>query len=186
MDALVTRVAALERSVCSAEDNAQAENLLAQVTLIERQLGKTLSEHPALTLGFEKYEKLRDVIDGDGDLELSRRMLGVDAKMELILLNSDFQKTLSSMRAIRDLQPRVNQPEYAAAAELLPQLRKIELLHDDQTSSFAQVAADISSIVDRYRAETEALSEIFISWDRMLTAIERKVSTLEAAKVADD
>ncbi|PIA18856.1 hypothetical protein COEREDRAFT_84808 [Coemansia reversa NRRL 1564] len=186
MDALVTRVAALERCVCSVEDNTQVENLLGQVALIERQLGKTLSEHASLALGFEKYEKLRDVIDGDGDIELSRRMLGVDAKMELILLNSDFQKTLSSMRNIRDLQPRVNQPEYATAAALLPQLHKIELLHADQTSNFGQVVAEISSIVDRYHAETEALSEIFITWDRMLTTIERKVSALEAAKAADD
>ncbi|KAJ2079245.1 hypothetical protein H4R24_003906 [Coemansia sp. RSA 988] len=186
MDSLLTRVASLERSVCSVESNTQVENLLAQVALIERQLGKTLDEHPALALGFDKYETLRDVIDGDGDLELDRRMLGVDAKMELILLNGDFQKTLSSVRAIRDLQSRINQPEYAAAAELLPQLRKIELQHDDQTSGFVQVVADISSIVDRYHAETEALSEIFISWDRMLNSIERKVSTLEAAKAAND
>ncbi|KAJ2613995.1 hypothetical protein H4S08_001920 [Coemansia sp. RSA 1365] len=182
MDALVTRVAALERCVCSVENNTQVENLLGQVALIERQLGKTLDEHASLALD----EKLRDVIDGDGDIELSRRMLGVDAKMELILLNSDFQKTLSSMRTIRDLQPRINQPEYATAVALLPQLHKIELLHADQTSNFGEVVAEVTSIVDRYHAETEALSEIFITWDRMLTTIERKVSTLEAAKAADD
>ncbi|KAJ1728678.1 hypothetical protein LPJ61_003907 [Coemansia biformis] len=174
MDVLGTRLEALERRVGGAADRTGAEGLAAQVAHIERRLSKILADNAALALGLEKYEKLRDVIEGDGDMELQRRLLGVDAKVELILLNEDAPAVLSDLRTIHDLQSRINQPEYAAVAGLLPQVCGLEQRHGGQAAEFRQVVAEVSSLVDRYHAETEALSEMFIRWDQALTAIERR------------
>ncbi|KAI9505843.1 hypothetical protein GGI25_001251 [Coemansia spiralis] len=180
MDIIFTRIEALERSVYSnAQDTVHSENIVGQVALVERQLNKTLSENRTLALGLEKYEKLRDIIDGDGDIELSRSLLGVNAKTELILLNDGALNTLSDMRIIADLQSKVNQPEYAAAAEQLSKSQQLERRHRDQAAVFRQAVADISLVIDKYHAETEVLSEMFVEWDRILTTIERKVSELE-------
>ncbi|KAJ2757498.1 hypothetical protein IWQ56_006250 [Coemansia nantahalensis] len=180
MDILEARLDALERRVGA----GSGKDLAAQVAQMERQLAAILADNAALALGLEKYEKLRDVIEGDGDLELQRRMLGAGAKAELILLNEDAPRTLSDLRTIRDLQARINQPEYAAAAELLPRIGELEQAHGGQAAEFRQVADEVTSLVDRYHAETEALSESFLGWDRALAAIERQVAKLEAARHA--
>ncbi|KAJ1853835.1 hypothetical protein H4R99_004338 [Coemansia sp. RSA 1722] len=191
MDLLVSRLEALERAVYSAERHAEAaahldsstrNGLVEQVLQIERQLGKVLSENSALTTGLQKYEKLRGSIDGDGDLELSRQLLGVNAKTELILLNDSAPHTFSDLRTINSLQGKINQPEYAAAAELLLRIKQsLEPENDHQMTEFKQVVADISSMVDRYHSEIDALSEMFVQWDRILVNIERKVTELENA-----
>ncbi|KAJ1644679.1 hypothetical protein J3B02_004949 [Coemansia erecta] len=191
MEILVSRLEALERAVYSAEHHTavRADNngssgagLVEQVLHIERQLGKVLSENSALGTGLQKYEKLRGSIDGDGDLELSRQMLGVNAKTELILLNDSALRILSDLRTIDGLQAKVNQPEYAAAAELLPRIKtSLEPENEQQMAEFKQAVADISSMVDRYHTEIDALSEMFIQWDRILASMERKVTELENA-----
>ncbi|KAJ1807555.1 hypothetical protein LPJ56_004887 [Coemansia sp. RSA 2599] len=190
MDVLVSRLEALERAVYSAErhtpvhadNNHNNSGLVEQVLQIERQLGKVLSENSALGTGLQKYEKLRGSIDGDGDLELSRQLLGVNAKTELILLNDSALRTLPDLRTIDSLQGKVNQPEYAAAAELLPRIKQsLEPENEQQMMEFKQVVADISSMVDRYHTEVDALSEMFVQWDRILANIERKVTELESA-----
>ncbi|KAJ2158563.1 hypothetical protein GGF46_003682 [Coemansia sp. RSA 552] len=181
MDVLGARLEALERSVCGEEPRQGSETLVAQVALVERQLSRTLSTHASLALALEKYDKLRDVIEGDGDLELRRRLLGVHSKTELVLMNEAAMKTLSEMRTIRDLQGRINQPEYTAAAELLPRMRALGEQYGGQVTEFRNVVDEVSDIVDRYHSETEALSELFIRWDHALTGIERKVAELEAA-----
>ncbi|KAJ1937474.1 hypothetical protein GGF37_005195 [Kickxella alabastrina] len=182
MDILNARLEALERNVYSAENRAATGNLVEQVAEIELQLSKTLSENASLAQGLEKYEKLRGTIDGDGDLELNRQMLGIAAKTELILLNDSALHTITDLRTIGDLQAKANQPEYAAAAELLPRLQQsLEPQHESQVADFRKVVDDISSIVDRYHSETEALSEMFVQWDQILTGIERKVLELESA-----
>ncbi|KAJ1722324.1 hypothetical protein LPJ53_003234 [Coemansia erecta] len=181
MDILVSRLEAIERIVCSTEHRpVSSEPLGEQVAQIERQLARLLADNSALSQGLEKYDRLRGTIDGDGDLELDRQLLGINAKAELILLNDSAQQTISEMRTIEGLQSKVNQPEYAAAAELLPKIKKsLEPENERQLAEFRRVVADISSIVDRYHTETEALSEIFIEWDRILTGLERKTSELE-------
>ncbi|KAJ1850589.1 hypothetical protein LPJ73_003379 [Coemansia sp. RSA 2703] len=181
MDILASRLEAIERIVYSTEQRkVSSETLGKQVTDIERQLARLLADNSALSQGLEKYEKLRGTIDGDGDLELDRQLLGINAKVELIMLNDSAQQTISELRTIEGLQSKVNQPEYAAAAELLAKIKNnLEPENEQQLAEFRQVVADISLIVDRYHAETEALSEIFIEWDRILTGLERKVSNLE-------
>ncbi|KAJ2574627.1 hypothetical protein GGH19_003661 [Coemansia sp. RSA 1807] len=180
MSVLTARIEALERSVCSSDADIHTANLAEQVALIERQLSKTLADHTSLARALEKYEALKDIIESDGDMELARRALGITAKAELILLNDDALKILSDLHTIRDLQPRISQPEYATAADLLPQVGELEKQHAQQASAFRQIVADISSVVDKYHADTEAMSEMFIRWDQTLTAIERKVTELEA------
>ncbi|KAJ1791200.1 hypothetical protein LPJ59_005029 [Coemansia sp. RSA 2399] len=184
MDDLVARLETLERGVYSnaksSADN-ESENLVGQVALIERQLSKALSENAALSIGLEKYEKLKDIIDADGDLERDRQLLGIGAKTELILLSGSASQTISDMRTISDMQSKINQPEYAKAAEQHAKTRVVEQQHIAQASEFRKVVADVSSVIDKYYAETEVLSEMFIQWDQALTTIERKVTDLEAS-----
>ncbi|KAJ1957049.1 hypothetical protein GGI12_005135 [Dipsacomyces acuminosporus] len=185
MDVVGSRLEALERTVYSASSSAEAANLAEEVAQIERQLAKTLAGNSSLAAGLQKCtNKLRDLIDGDGDLELHRRLLGVDAKTELILLNSDASQTLSDLRTIDGLQNKINQPEYKSAAEQVPRLQSIEAQHGSQASEFKNVVSDVSSLIDRYHSETEAVSEMFVEWDRVLASMERKVSELEAARAA--
>ncbi|KAJ2073415.1 hypothetical protein GGI09_007513 [Coemansia sp. S100] len=182
MDVLNARLEALERGVLSADGRTNnTENVSEQIAHIERCLAQVLADHAPLAQGLEKYTKLKGVIDGDGDLDLSRQLLGVGAKAELVLLNDSAVHTLSDLRTIRDLQRNISQPEYAAAAEVLSKARELELQHSKQAGELRRAVADISSVVDRYHAETEALSEMFVRWDQVLTGIEREVSVLEAA-----
>ncbi|KAJ1667669.1 hypothetical protein IW140_001274 [Coemansia sp. RSA 1813] len=166
MEDLVARLEALERGVYSnaksSTDAVVSENLVGQVALIE-------------------HEKLSDIIDADGDLERSRRLLGIGAKTELILLNDSASQTISDMRTISALQSNINQPEYTKAAEQQAKTQVVEQQHSIQAAEFRKIVADVSSVIDRYYAETEVLSEMFIQWDQTLTAIERKVAEMEAS-----
>ncbi|KAI8324425.1 hypothetical protein GQ54DRAFT_296124 [Martensiomyces pterosporus] len=184
MDVLNTRLEALERSVYAASSSVEMVNLVEQVAQVERQLNRTLAASSSLALGLQKYEKLSGVIDGDGDLDLHRRLLGMDAKAELILLNDGASQTLSDLSTIQDLQSRTNQPEYKTAADQIPKLHPIETKHGVQMSEFKSAVSDVSSLIDRYHSDTETLSEMFIQWDLILTTLERKVSELEAAQTA--
>ncbi|KAJ2588205.1 hypothetical protein EV177_009455 [Coemansia sp. RSA 1804] len=145
------------------------EDLVARLEMLER--GVYSSTH--LPTG-------EDIIDDDGALEHSRRLLGIGAKAELIMLNDTALQTVSDMRTIGDLQAQINRPEYSKAAEQQTRARAVEQQHSIQASEFRAVAADISSVIDRYYAETEVLSEMFVQWDQALTAIERKVADLES------
>ncbi|KAJ1863441.1 hypothetical protein LPJ78_004061 [Coemansia sp. RSA 989] len=181
MDALAARLESLERTVGAVGPTATvagSDNTAKQVSLIAHKLDKTIADYSSFQQLLDKYEKLRNIIEGDGDLELSRQLLGVTAKTEMILLNDDIQKIMSDLHIIRDLQPRINQPEYAAAASNLPLISQLEKQHEKQTGEFKHVVADISSLVDRYQAEMNALSEMFISWEQQLSAMERKVDLL--------
>ncbi|KAJ2006889.1 hypothetical protein GGI04_001232 [Coemansia thaxteri] len=182
MDVLNARLESLERSVLSADGPTSTENVSEQVALIERQLGRVLADHAPLTQGLEKYDRLKGIIDGDGDLDLSRRLLGLGAKTELILLNNGAMQTLADLRTIRDLQSKISQPEYSAAAELLPRARELEQRHCQQAAELKQAVADISSVVDRYHSETEALSELFIRWDQILAGLECGATELETKR----
>ncbi|KAJ2518390.1 hypothetical protein GGI11_002876 [Coemansia sp. RSA 2049] len=179
MEDLAARLEVLERGVYSSTHlptGEESENLVSQVALIEHKLNRALSENATLS----KDEKLRSIIDDDGALEHSRRLLGIGAKAELIMLNDTALQTVSDMRSIGDLQAQINRPEYSKAAEQQTRARAVEQQHNVQASEFRAVAADISSVIDRYYAETEVLSEMFVQWDQALTAIERKVADLES------
>ncbi|KAJ2737605.1 hypothetical protein GGI20_006408, partial [Coemansia sp. BCRC 34301] len=182
MDVLNARLEVLERGVLSADGRANSmENASEQISNLERRLGQVLADHAPLAQGLQRYSKLKGIIDGDGDLDLSRQLLGVGAKIELVLLNDSAVHMLGDLRTIRDLQGNISQPEYSTAAELLPRARQLEMQHSAQAQELRRAVADISSVVDRYHAETEALSELFVRWDQILTGIEREVAELEAA-----
>lgn len=181
MDVLNSRLETLERRIGGAASTTEdTADLSQQVALIERRLDNTLAENASLEIGLAKYEKLEDIIDGDGDLELDRRLMGLGVKVELLLLNRDAQQTLSHLRTVGELQSKINQPEYAAAAELLPQMQQLEHRHGKQVNEFKNLVVEVSSIIDQYHMETEALSEMFVQWDRTLSSIERKISELES------
>ncbi|KAJ2725290.1 hypothetical protein GGI07_001424 [Coemansia sp. Benny D115] len=182
MDVLASRLATLERLVFGDSDSVTEldTTLASQVLQIEHQLAKVLAENPSLAQGLGKYNKLQATIDGDSDIELQRGLLGVEAKAELILNNQTALQTLPYLRTIGDLQAKANQPEYKGLADELCKIeQKIEPQHEAQLADFKRVVEDISGIVDRYHAETQVLSEMFVRWDQLLTAMERKVLDAE-------
>ncbi|KAJ1950226.1 hypothetical protein EC988_004467 [Linderina pennispora] len=184
MDVIASRLDTLERLVYSkaAGTAAATTNLAEQVAVVDRELKRTLADQPVLSAGLQKYDRLRGLIDGDGDLELQRKLLGINAKLEIILLNDGAAQILSDLRTIKDLEPKANMPEYKTAAEQLPKAKAVEAAHVEQAEQFRQAVAEVSALIDRYHAETGALSEMFVEWDRVLTGLEHKAAQLEAAR----
>ncbi|CAI2183177.1 17070_t:CDS:2 [Funneliformis geosporum] len=102
----------------------------------------------------------------DSALAMERVILTPEAKAEIVISSANELKLVAeNLKQINELQSIIEAPEFK-----------------DQSSKANEVSARITQLLDSYNGIVNTLSEIFISWDHILSAIDANVSLLERAK----
>ncbi|CAI2183207.1 13198_t:CDS:2 [Funneliformis geosporum] len=133
----------------------------------------------------EIYEQTSELVSPfkDSALAMERVILTPEAKAEIVISSANELKLVAeNLKQINELQSIIEAPEFKGFEKLLPQLTPIETIHIDQSSKANEVSARITQLLDSYNGIVNTLSEIFISWDHILSAIDANVSLLERAK----
>ncbi|CAG8439900.1 6858_t:CDS:2 [Diversispora eburnea] len=168
------------------------EKLKEQVTLLKRvdEIKKEFNsilrdETDGLKSYLEIYDQVSDLVSPfkDSALSLERAILTPESKAEIISSSSEeLEKVAESLKQIDELQGIIDSTEFKGLDKLLPQVTPIEIKHIDQVAKTNEVSARVTNLLERYNGIINTLSEIFISWDHILTALESNISALERAK----
>jgi len=66
--------------------------------------------------------------------------------------------------------------------DLLPRLESLKEAHKEDLGTAAELERRIADVLKRYATRVDALSELFVDWNDVLTAAEDKVARLEREK----
>ncbi|KAI7856826.1 hypothetical protein BDC45DRAFT_566887 [Circinella umbellata] len=129
----------------------------------------------------ERYDTHVKLLDpADSTLAMERELLTTDTKLELLLAASDdLEKFAAQVRQVKSLEHVVSGSEYDALDTLGPQLSPLEAKHAEQAKQLDDITKRISQSMDSYNGIVNTLSEIFISWDDILSTMETHVTALE-------
>ncbi|CAG8774469.1 7166_t:CDS:2, partial [Racocetra persica] len=125
---------------------------------------------------------IRDEAD-DSALAMERVILTPEAKAEIVCSSAEELKLVAeNLGQIKDLQESIDAPEFKGLDKLFPQVTPIETSHVDQVARADEASAHITFLLDKYNIFVNILSEIFISWDHILSTLDAHISALERAK----
>ncbi|KAG0244860.1 hypothetical protein B0O80DRAFT_494013 [Mortierella sp. GBAus27b] len=130
----------------------------------------------------QKYEtsKLMSSLHGSHS---DRELLTLQAKSELVLAApDDLQKLAEESKEIQALQQCAEIGGLKNVEPQYPLLSKLETIHIEQHQQSNAASDRINKLTDDYNALINTLSEVFLSWDSLLTAAELKVSEAERTR----
>ncbi|CAO3636274.1 unnamed protein product [Mucor hiemalis] len=114
---------------------------------------------------------------------MEREILSPDVKLELLLTaQEDLEKFAQEVKQVKDLEYVVSGNEFNDVETLGPKLSTLEVSHTDQVKDLNDITNQVSQFMERYNGTVNTLSEIFISWDNILTNMETHVTALERQK----
>ncbi|CAG8631545.1 13885_t:CDS:2 [Funneliformis caledonium] len=163
-------------------------SLLKRVDELKKEFNTIIMERDGadgLKTFLEIYDQVSELISPfkDSALVMERVILTPEAKAEIVASSAnELELVAENLKQINELQSIIEAPEFKSFEKLLPQLTPIETIHIDQSSKANEVSARITNLLDTYNGIVNTLSEIFISWDHILTAIDANISLLERAK----
>jgi len=129
----------------------------------------------------EQYDQASSLVSPFVDnLALERKILTPEGKAEIVVASSEeLERVADSLKDIGELQGIIDAPEFKGLEKLFSLITPIESKHVDQIAQSNKASARITHLLDRYNRITNTLSEIFITWDQMLTTIDVHISALE-------
>jgi len=114
---------------------------------------------------------------------MERVILTPEAKAEIVASSAEeLGLVAENLKQIDELQSIIEAPEFKGLDKFLPQLTPVETIHVDQTAKSNEVSARVTHLLEKYNGIVNTLSEIFISWDHILSAIDANISALERAR----
>nr|CAG8532315.1 303_t:CDS:10 [Entrophospora candida] len=118
--------------------------------------------------------------DGADTLAMERVILTPEAKAEIIVSSAEeLEQVAENLKQIDELQSVIDAPEFKGLDKYLPEITPIEGKHIDQAARTNQVSARMTQLLDRYNGIVNTLSEIFISWDSILSTIDTNITEIE-------
>jgi len=163
-------------------------SLLKRVDEIKKDFNTIIRERDGtdgLKSFLETYDQVSECVSPfkDSALAMERTVLTPEAKAEIIASSSEELKLVAeNLKQIDELQPIIEAQEFKDLEKFLPQLTPIETVHIDQAAKANETSARITSLLEKYNGIVNTLSELFISWDNILTTIEANVSAIERAR----
>ncbi|KAF9094781.1 hypothetical protein BGX29_009365 [Mortierella sp. GBA35] len=159
--------------------NAPAGSLSRRVQKIETSLWSAARERKPTEEFLQKYEASNLITPPHGS-HSDRELLTFLAKTELILAAQDELQNLAEES--KDIQSLQRCAEIGGLKNVEPQypvLSKLETIHIEQCQESNKVSDKMNKLTDDYNSLINTLSEVFLSWDALLTAAELKVSEVE-------
>ncbi|KAF9952529.1 hypothetical protein BGZ72_006152 [Mortierella alpina] len=109
-----------------------------------------------------------------------RELLTLQAKTELILAaQEELQKLAEESKEIQSLQRCAEIGGLKNVESQYPVLSQLETVHIEQCQESNKISDRMNKLTDDYNSLINTLSEVFLSWDALLTAAEIKVSEVE-------
>ncbi|KAF9544102.1 hypothetical protein EC957_012397 [Mortierella hygrophila] len=168
----------------SHEMNATAAGSLSRrIQKIETTLWAAAKERKPTEEFLQKYEASNLITPANGS-HSDRELLTLLAKTELILAAQDELLKLSEeSKDIQSLQRCAEIGGLKNVESQYPVLSKLETIHIEQCQESNIVSDRVNKLTDDYNGLINTLSEVFLSWDALLTAAELKVSEVEKSRV---
>ncbi|CAG8615735.1 2643_t:CDS:2 [Dentiscutata heterogama] len=164
----------------------EQQALLKRVDEIKKVFNTTIrDEADGLKSFLEIYDQVSDLVSPfkDSALAMERVVLTPEAKAEIVCSSEEELKLIAdNLGQIKDLQEIIEAPEFKGFDKLFPQVTPIETSHIDQVARAEETSAHITSLLDKYNIFVNILSEIFISWDQILSTLDAHISALEREK----
>ncbi|CAG8623932.1 18152_t:CDS:2, partial [Acaulospora morrowiae] len=196
LSTLEFRVHHLEKSIFGYDTRSNKvlaqERLKEQLTLLKRvdEIKKDFNAlirdgADGLKSFLEIYDQVSDLVSPfkDSALAMERAILTPEAKAEIICSSAEELKIVAeNLKQINELQDIIDAPEFKGLDKLFPQITPIETKNIDQVAKTNEASARITHLLDRYNDIVNVLSEIFISWDHILSTLDANISALERAK----
>ncbi|KAF9281039.1 hypothetical protein BGZ68_006869 [Mortierella alpina] len=112
-----------------------------------------------------------------------RELLTLQAKTELILAaQEELQKLAEESKEIQNLQRCAEIGGLKNVESQYPVLSQLETVHIEQCQESNKISDKMNKLTDDYNSLINTLSEVFLSWDALLTAAEIKVSEVERSR----
>ncbi|KAG9071148.1 hypothetical protein KI688_008691 [Linnemannia hyalina] len=161
---------------------AAAGSLSRRIQKIETTLWAAAKERKPTEEFLQKYEASNLITPANGS-HSDRELLTLLAKTELILAAQDELLKLSEeSKDIQSLQRCAEIGGLKNVESQYPVLSKLETIHIEQCQESNIVSDKVNKLTDDYNGLINTLSEVFLSWDALLTAAELKVSEVEKSK----
>ncbi|KAF9356107.1 Dynactin subunit 3 [Mortierella sp. NVP85] len=129
-----------------------------------------------------KYESSKLMNNPHGS-HPDRELLSLQAKSELILAaQDDLHKLAEESKEIQSLQRCAEIGGLKNVEPHYPALSKLETIHIEQYQQSNAVSDRMNKLTDDYNGLINTLSEVFLSWDALLTAAELRVSEVERSR----
>ncbi|KAF9142358.1 hypothetical protein BGX30_002787 [Mortierella sp. GBA39] len=161
---------------------AAAGSLSRRIQKIETTLWAAAKERKPTEEFLQKYEASNLITPANGS-HSDRELLTLLAKTELILAAQDELLKLSEdSKDIQSLQRCAEIGGLKNVESQYPVLSKLETIHIEQCQESNIVSDRVNKLTDDYNGLINTLSEVFLSWDALLTAAELKVSEVEKSR----
>ncbi|KAK3831412.1 MAG: hypothetical protein JOS17DRAFT_144718 [Linnemannia elongata] len=158
---------------------AAAGSLSRRIQKIETRLWAAAKERKPTEEFLQKYEASNLITPANGS-HSDRELLTLLAKTELILAaQEELLKLSEESKDIQNLQRCAEIGGLKNVESQYPILSKLETIHIEQCQESNIVSDRVNKLTDDYNGLINTLSEVFLSWDALLTAAELKVSEVE-------
>lgn len=198
LSTLEFRVHHMEKSIFGYDTRSNKvlayERLKEQLTLLKRvdEIKKEFNAiirdgADGLKSFLEIYDQVSDLVSPfkDSALAMERTILTPEAKAEIISSSAEeLEIVAENLKQIDELQGVIDSPEFKGLDKLFPQITPIETKNIEQVAKTNEVSDRVTYLMDRYNDTINTLSEIFISWDHILSTLDTNVSALERAKTS--
>jgi hypothetical protein len=165
--------------------NSEQISLLKKVDEIKKEFNTIIRERDgadSLKSFLEIYDQVSDLVSPfkNSALAMERVILTPEAKAEIIVSSAqELEQVADNLKQIDELQSVIDAPEFKGLDKYLPEITPIEGKHIDQAARTNQVSARMTQLLDRYNGIVNTLSEIFISWDSILSTIDTNITEIE-------
>ncbi|KAI8138987.1 hypothetical protein BJV82DRAFT_628629 [Fennellomyces sp. T-0311] len=161
-------------------------SILKRIDALKKELNTVYKTNKSIKEFIERYDGHVKLLDpADSTLAMERELLTPETKLELVLAAcDDLEQFAAQVRQVKSLEHVVSGSEYDALETLGPQLAPLEARHAEQTKQLEEITKKISQAMDNYNGIVNTLSEIFISWDDILSTMETHVTALERQRAA--
>ncbi|KAG0280140.1 hypothetical protein BGZ95_011215, partial [Linnemannia exigua] len=158
------------------QEQEPAGSLSRRVQKIETRLWAAAKERRPTEEFLQKYETSNLITPPNGS-HSDKELLTLLAKTELILAaQEELLKLAEESKDIQSLQRCAEIGGLKNVESQYPVLSKLETIHIEQCQASNIVSDRMNKLTDDYNGLINTLSEVFLSWDALLTAAEQKVS----------
>ncbi|KAF9184361.1 hypothetical protein BGZ51_003382 [Haplosporangium sp. Z 767] len=141
------------------------------------------SESPTEDTTEETMSEASKLIANPHNSHPDRELLTLQSKLELILAaQEELQKLAEESKDIQNLQRCAEIGGLKNVESQYPILARLETIHIEQCQESNTISDKMNKLTDDYNGLINTLSEVFLSWDALLSAAELKVSEVERTK----
>ncbi|KIJ32387.1 hypothetical protein M422DRAFT_184491, partial [Sphaerobolus stellatus SS14] len=159
---------------------------------LQRRLDSVVSSHEGLKKFMERYDQYTEflapsfALSGTTPEEVPSYSQMSSTELDALLseMEIDIRAADRDMREIEALEKRgvVGAGKLADHEELKPRLEALSAAHDQDLAKAKELENRIANLLERHATKVDALSELFVAWNDVITEAEDKVMRAEKEK----